>query len=111
MASNIRIKLKPRDDRAEPAALSVDKAIDGASRLALAMMTTRRLTIRHSAQADVGGEMAALDPSIILSDWSVEERKALLERALFGFASYGRVRFHHRSVAEYLHRQNWGAKL
>jgi len=102
VASNIRIKLKPRDDRAEPAALSVDKAIDGASRLALAMMTTRRLTIRHSAQADVGGEMAALDPSIILSDWSVEERKALLERALFGFASYGRVRFHHRSVAEYL---------
>ncbi|QWT15481.1 hypothetical protein [Sphingobium xenophagum] len=58
VASNIRIKLKPRDDRAEPAALSVDKAIDGASRLALAMMTTRRLTIRHSAQADVGCQTA-----------------------------------------------------
>jgi hypothetical protein len=26
----------------------------------------------------------------------------LLERPLFGFASYGRVRFHHRSVVEYL---------
>ena len=102
VASNIRIKLKPRDDRPEPAELSVDKAIDGASRLALAMMTTRRLTIRHSAEADAGGEKAALDPAIILSDWSTDERKALLERALFGFASYGRVRFHHRSVAEYL---------
>lgn len=102
VASNIRIKLKPRDDRPEPAELSVDKAIDGASRLALAMMTTRRLTIRHSAEADAGGEKAALDPSIILSDWNPDERKALLERALFGFASYGRVRFHHRSVAEYL---------
>ena len=45
---------------------------------------------------------AALDPSIILSDWYPNERKALLERPLFGFASYGRVRFHHRSVGEYL---------
>lgn len=100
--SNIRIKLKPRDDRPEPAELSVDKAIEGASRLALAMLTTRRLTIRHSVEADDGGESVALDPSIILSDWSIGERKALLERPLFGFASYGRVRFHHRSVAEYL---------
>ena len=102
VASNIRIKLKPREDRREPAELSADKAIDGASRLALAMMTTRRLTIRHSAEADAGGEQAAFDPSIVLLDWSVEERKALLERSLFGFASYGRVRFHHRSVTEYL---------
>lgn len=102
VASNIRIKLKPRDDRREPAELSVDRAIDGAGRLALAMMTTRRLTIRHSAEADAGTETAAFDPSIILTDWNADERKALLERALFGFASYGRVRFHHRSVAENL---------
>lgn len=103
VASNIRIKLKPREDRREPSELSVDKAIDGASRLALAMMTTRSLTLRHSAEVDTAGsEVAALDPSIILSDWSAGERKALLERPLFGFASYGRVRFHHRSVAEYL---------
>jgi len=102
VASNIRIKLKPREDRREPAELSVDRAIDGAGRLALAMITTRRLTIRHSAEADAGTEAAAFDPSIILSDWKADERKALLERALFGFASYGRVRFHHRSVAENL---------
>jgi hypothetical protein len=49
VASNVRIKLKPREDRAEAAELSVEKAIDGAARLALAMMVTRRLTIRHSA--------------------------------------------------------------
>jgi hypothetical protein len=29
-------------------------------------------------------------------------RTTLLERPLFGFASYGRVRFHHRSVVEFL---------
>ena len=99
---NIRIKLKPRDDRPEPAELSVEKAMDGARRLALAMMMTRRLTIRHSAESDRGGAEAAFDPGLILSDWPAAERKALLERALFGFASYGRVRFHHRSVMEFL---------
>ncbi|MFP3398460.1 hypothetical protein SB749_19245, partial [Brevibacterium sp. SIMBA_078] len=63
---------------------------------------TRRLTIRHNAASDAGHNDAAVDPSIIIADWKLGERKALLERPLFGFASYGRVRFHHRSVAEYL---------
>lgn len=102
VATNVRVKLLPRDDRPEPAELSVDKAIEGASRLALAVQMTRRLTIRHSAASDVVDEEAALDPTVILSDWQPNERKALLERPLFGFASYGRVRFHHRSVAECL---------
>jgi len=102
IASNVRVKLKPREDRAEPAELSAEKAIEGASRLALAMMTTRRLTLRYSPDADAGGEQTALDPATILSDWNANERTALLERPLFGFASYGRVRFHHRSVMEYL---------
>ena len=102
VAANVRIKLLPRDDRHEPAQLSVDKAIDGASRLALATMLTRRMTIRHSAASDVIDQDAALDPAKILSDWKPNKRKALLERPLFGFASYGRVRFHHRSVVEYV---------
>ena len=102
VAANVRVKLQPHDDRHEPAELSVDRAIEGASRLALAMMITRRMTIRHSAASDVIEDEAALDPAIILSDWNPNERKALLERPLFGFASYGRVRFHHRSVVESL---------
>lgn len=102
VATNVRIKLQPREDRREPADISVDKAIEGASRLALAMMVTRRLTIRHNAEFDSQIGEPALDPAKILTDWTREERKALLERPLFGFASYGRVRFHHRSVAEYL---------
>ena len=99
---NVRVKLLPSDDRREPAELSPEKALEGASRLALAMLVTRRMTIRHNAGADVAPQEAALEPSIILGDWNPDERKALLERALFTFASYGRVRFHHRSVAEYL---------
>lgn len=100
--ANLRVKLLPREDRAEPADLSVDKAIEGASRLALAILLTRRMTIRHNASSDSDYGEAAIDPTVILSDWDQKERKALLERPLFGFASYGRVRFHHRSVAEYL---------
>ncbi|WP_233010353.1 NACHT domain-containing protein [Rheinheimera faecalis] len=105
VTTNIRVKLLPAQDRDEPAELSVDKAIEGASRLALAVQMTRRLTIRHSAASDgVVGE-AALDPAVVLSDWLPYEIKALLERPIFGFASYGRVRFHHRSVAEFLASQ------
>lgn len=100
--ANVRLKLQPREDRPEPAELSVDQAIEGASRLALAMMVTRRMTLRHSAASDVCRDVAALSSEVILSDWSPNERHALLERALFGFASYGRVRFHHRSVLECL---------
>lgn len=100
--NNIHVKLQPRYDRAEPAELSIEKAIEGASRLALAMLVTRRLTIRHSASSDTINDEAAIDPAIALADWNQNERKALLERPLFGFASYGRVRFHHRSVAEFL---------
>ena len=102
VTSSVRLKLQARDDRPEPAELSIDKAIIGASRLALAMLVTRQLTIRHSPASDITDQDSSLNPNIILSDWQPNERKALLERALFGFASYGKVRFHHRSVFEYL---------
>lgn len=103
---NICIKLKPRTDRGEPAQISPDKALDGAGRLALAALLTRKLTIRLSVEADRGGVPGgALHPEVLLYDWTPEERETLLERALFGFASYGRVRFHHRSVLEFLAAQ------
>lgn len=105
VGENVRVKLLPRDDRRELAELSPEKALEGASRLALALLVTRRMTIRHNAAADVAPQEAALEPSIILSDWKPDERKALLERPLFTFASYGRVRFHHRSVTEFLAAQ------
>lgn len=103
--TNVRVKLLPRSDRREITELSQDKAHQGAKRLALAVLLTRIMTIRHSAAAADVSDNAALDPADILPDWTQAERKALLERPLFGFASYGRVRFHHRSVAEFLAAQ------
>ena len=102
VATNVHVKLQPSDNRPELAELSSVRAIEGASRLALAMMVTHRMTIRHSAASDDIEDEAALNPAIILSDWNLDERKALLERSLFSVASFGRVRFHHRSVVEFL---------
>lgn len=104
VASNVAVKLKPRDNGAETAQLSPEKALQGARRLASAATLSRKLTLRHNANADRSGDEneVPLDPSKILLDWTPEERSTLLERPLFGFASYGRVRFHHRSVIEYL---------
>ncbi|MCL7750648.1 hypothetical protein LV475_03390 [Guyparkeria hydrothermalis] len=100
---NIQSKLRVRSGRREPAELSPEKALAGACRLAFATLLSRKLTIRFSVEADRGGEPGtALDPELILSDWTRVERQALLERPLFGFASYGRVRFHHRSITEFL---------
>jgi hypothetical protein len=112
VANDIEVKLKPRTDRRERSELSPEKALDGASRLALAAILTRRLNFRHSAESDISGSPGtAWDPADILSDWTLEERATLLERPLFGFASYGRVRFHHRSVVEYLAARRLGHYL
>ncbi|WP_322516448.1 hypothetical protein SR870_02370 [Rhodopseudomonas palustris] len=110
--TNIAVKLRPRHDRKELAELSQDDAIEGASRIALAAILTRKLTLRYSAEVDdVFATEAALDVSKILPDWSRDARGALLERPLFGFASYGRVRFHHRSVVEFLAAKRLEAQL
>ncbi len=101
--TNIATKLKPSTEREERADLSEELATEGASRLALAALLTRKLTLRHSVDSDgVPASEAALDVTRILRDWSDERQRTLLERPLFGFASYGRVRFHHRSVVEFL---------
>lgn len=100
--TNVANKLKPRK-RAENAQLSAERAEEAASRLALAALLTRKFTIRYSAESDtVVGADPALDAGRILTGWSQPEQQTLLERPLFGFANYGRVRFHHRSVLEYL---------
>ena len=54
---------------------------------------------------------AVLDAGKVLKNWSQQEKDTLLERGLFGFANYGRVRFHHRSVLEYLAAKRLDALL
>lgn len=101
--TNITMKLGDNPDRPGSDVLSEARAGDGAERLALALALTRTRSIRSPEQAlDAERAEGVLDPDQILADWSAAERKALLRRALFDPATFGRVRFHHRSTQEYL---------
>lgn len=106
IAEDIRRKLQETGERKRHVRLSDARALDGAERLALAQVLTRKRIIRFSdLSLDAHEVEAAIDPSIILDDWSASDRAELLQRPLFGFASYGRVRFHHRSASEFLAAQ------
>jgi len=101
--SHVHARLKARVDRKERVDLSLDKARKGAQRLALAVILCRRWTFRHSTEADVPGSgEPPIDPTALLDDWNTHEVRTLLERPLFGDGGYGRARFRHRSVLEYL---------
>ncbi|MDP3676498.1 MAG: hypothetical protein Q8R44_15600, partial [Novosphingobium sp.] len=103
LAEDIRRKLGETGGRNRHLRISEARALEGAERLALAQVLTRKRTIRFSdLSLDDLEREAAIDPSVILDDWSAPEREELLQRPLFGFANYGRVRFHHRSASEYL---------
>ncbi|HEX4966376.1 MAG TPA: hypothetical protein VF173_36545 [Thermoanaerobaculia bacterium] len=101
--ANVRAQLADKPDRPDHGVLSDDQARIGAERLALALVLTRARTIRAPEQ-EPGTERAEgmLDAAAILIDWTPQQRQSLLRRALFDPATYGRVRFHHRSVQEYL---------
>lgn len=103
--TNVTSKLRDGHDleRPDSNALCDAQARLGAERLALALFLTRTRTIQSSEQVpDIHRSDSALDPARILSDWTEAQRQALLRRALFDPATYGRVRFHHRSIQEYL---------
>ena len=97
-------KLKEANrNRPDKGDLPEAKAQRGAERLALALALTRTRTIRSPEQTpDIHSPDGILDAAEILTDWTETERQALLRRAAFDPATYGRVRFHHRSVQEYL---------
>ena len=104
--ANVTAKLKDDPGRPDRNVLAETRARLGAERLALALALTRTRTIRSPDQTlDSPRADGVLDSAAILPDWTPEDRQALLRRALFDPATYGRVRFHHRSVQEYLAAQ------
>lgn len=98
---SVKFKLNPTELRQEVAELSPKRAREGSARLALAALLARRLNFKYSTDAS-NGSNTALDVAQVLVDWTKAERDALLQRGIFGFASYGLVRFHHLSVAQFL---------
>ena len=101
--ANVEMKLKDDTDRTDSHVLCDIQARTGAEALALGLVLTRTRTIRSPEQApDTERTDKVLNAAKVLPRWTEAQRRSLLRRALFDPATYGRVRFHHRSVQEYL---------
>ena len=85
--------------------LSVDRALEGARRLALATTLTGETNIRLPGASGPG-----LESSALLAGWSVEEILTLLSKGIFSDAIYDMVRFRHREMRELLAAQ-WLGKV
>ena len=101
--TNVTTRLSDDPDRPDHGVLTDVQLRRGAERLALGLAVTRTRNIRSPEQAlDIDRTDGVLDAASILRDWTDAQRQVLLRRALFDPATYGRVRFYHRSVQEYL---------
>jgi hypothetical protein len=104
---NISSKLKEGDpDRLSALPLTPEKARQGSEILA-ATATFLKLNRILIPEQNVDSEIRAesIDAHEVLGDWSFKEIQALLQRPIFDEAIYGAVRFHHRSIREYLTAQ------
>lgn len=100
----VKRKLREEDAyRPDAGTLSLDRARQGAERLAAALVLGKTFTIKAPGQeSDPALAQGALDPHDVLPEWNQEGINTLLRRGLFAPGTYGRVRFHHRSTQEYL---------
>ncbi len=109
LEESLLMLLKEREEKRQRSVrfpLPVESARVGAEMLAAATVFCRKLDFEVS---DSVGENRArgMNPLACLpADWTDTQCGALLDRPLFDSAMYGRVRFHHRRMAEYL-AANW----
>ncbi|MBE9570222.1 MAG: hypothetical protein IMF11_06335, partial [Proteobacteria bacterium] len=104
IAASISSKLTETDpDRAAVLPLTIEDARLGAEMLAAAVTFHRKDRILVPEQnPDPVIKAGSVDVQGVLINWNFEQARALLQRPIFDEAIYGTVRFHHRSVREYL---------
>ncbi|WP_299983159.1 hypothetical protein [Desulfobacula sp.] len=108
MQNSIDLRLVERDqDRAETYPLSAERAREGLRILSAATTLVQNQTIRVPDGAKNSEGIAVQS---VLPDWDDQDQLTLLSRPIFDEAIYGTVRFHHRSVREYLTAE-WFTKL
>ena len=101
--TNATTKLREDPDRPDRDELSNMDARKGAETLALGLALTRTRTIGSPERSvDAPPTEGSLHADAILPGWTEAQRQSLLRRSIFDPATYGRIRFHHRSVQEYL---------
>ncbi|MGR9500079.1 NACHT domain-containing protein (plasmid) [Rhizobium leguminosarum] len=100
MRNSIAKRLEERDqNRAESRPMTVAKAREGARLVAAAATLSRESAIRVPDGDQNRKGIAIKD---VLNDWDDLDCVTLLSRPIFDEGIYGTVRFHHRSVREYL---------
>lgn len=101
---NIQKKLvEPDQNRDARRPLSMEDALLGAERLAAAITLQKKAAIILPGQPiDADIRKTSIEPKEPLPDWSSDKIHTLLDRAIFDGAVYRTVRFHHRTVREYL---------
>lgn len=100
MRASIEKRLEERDqDRADANPISKQRIREGARLVAAAATFVKESAIRvpDGEQNDRG-----LPIKEVLSDWNDADCRTLLTRPIFDEGIYGTVRFHHRSVREFL---------
>ena len=108
MRNSIARRLRERDqDRADAWPLSLDDARQGAQLLAATATLGQEPNICVPDGADNTKGILVHE---VLPGWDDKKQAALLSRPIFDEAIYGTVRFHHRSVREYLAAE-WLAEL
>ena len=105
---NIRSKLTEVDpDRAQAQPITLKKLRKGGEQLAAAVILMQQSAIKI---AGASANTTGIDARAVLPEWDHTECSALLARPIFDEAVYGTVRFHHRSVCEFL-ASKWLFKL
>ena len=101
--TNVTANLRDNPERPDNDVLSDKDAREGAEKLALGLALTRTRTLESPERSsDSASAEGMLHADEILPSWTPAQRQSLLRRALFDPATLGRIRFHHRSVEEYL---------
>jgi hypothetical protein len=89
--------------RSDSDVLSPAKARVGAERIAAALTFGKSFTLRApNHDPDPSLASGAIDPALVLEDWTEAQCAALSRRGIFAPSTYGRIRFHHRATQEYL---------
>ena len=100
---NLSKNLRETQERIQNDPLTPQLSRIGAECLGAAVIFCRRFNFfipDTIPPADTSGALFA--EQCLPGDWSSAMGRAMLSRAIFDAASYGRIRFHHRRIAEYL---------
>jgi hypothetical protein len=108
MRNSIGRRLSERDQtRADARPLAAQQARQAARFIAAVSTMTQEPAIRIP---DGAANIKGIPIQDVLTDWHEKDQSTLLARPIFDEAIYGTVRFHHRSVREYLTAE-WFAHL